>query len=201
MKSRERSDDRRKRRTARPALEAMETRQLLSQMGLGHMQHTGNIQKPGHLQTFAHHAPPDQFLPSTFRTSSEGLSQSVLPGDAAVATSLLQLPDLTTRIYFTGSGASLNINVVITNQGTAAAYNVGLQVTQKDLKVQDRIARSVAAAVSVIRPGQSVTWTANVASFFGRPNNTGNMVYTATADPNNLIVESNETNNSSQAYA
>src|SRR5262245_25227148 len=53
MKSRKRSDDRRTRRTACPDLEPMESRQLLSHMGLGHIRKPGHIQKPGHVEVFA----------------------------------------------------------------------------------------------------------------------------------------------------
>jgi hypothetical protein len=133
-----------------------------------------------------------------------GLARSVRPGGEGGAPLLFQLPDLKiTSLYLSGSNITNDrcLNVVLTNNGTADAYNVGVQVKQKHLGIPDGITRSYPAQASVIHPGQSVTVTYNISATFGRLDEPGNMVYTATVDYRNLIAESNENNNTAQVYS
>jgi hypothetical protein len=134
--------------------------------------------------------------------TKEALSPSVRPGAEGVAPLLLQLPDLTiTRLYLSGTGTSTCLNVVLANQGTAPAYNVALSLKQKELGIHNGILVNLPGQVSVLQPGQSTTLTYNIYTTFHRLNEPGNMIYTATADPNNLIAELNENNNTAQVYS
>jgi hypothetical protein len=185
MKSRKGSDDRHTRRAARPALEPMESRQLLSYMGTGHIQKPGH-NHPGHLQV----------------EDLQKATPAVSPA-AGVAPLLLQRPDLKiTSLYLSGQGSSRCLNVVLTNRGTAAAYNVDLKLKQKTaiVGVGDGRIVNYPSYVSVIQPGQTITLTFNIQVTFGRADQPP-MVYTAEADPKNLIPELNEDNNTGQVYS
>jgi hypothetical protein len=163
----------------------MESRQLLSYMGPGHIQKPRHIH-PGHLQVL----------------DLQKATPAVSPA-AGVAPLLLQRPDLKiTSVYLSGAGDSRNLNVVVTNRGTAAAYNVGLRLKQKTAIVGfgDGISVTYPNYVSVIQRDQTVTLTFNIKSTFNRADKPP-MVYTATVDPNNLIPELNEDNNTGQVYS
>ena len=72
---------------------------------------------------------------------------------------------------------------------------------QKHLGIPDGITHSFPDQVPVIHPLQSVTVTYNIYATFGRLDEPGNMVYSAVADYRNVIVESNENNNTAQVYS
>jgi hypothetical protein len=162
-------------RTVSPTLELFERRDLLSTV---HPLVHPHIQKMGHVR------PPVIEIQNLVGHRGTHL--------AATKEALVALPDLCFNNFYLKDNNTLVLSVK--NCGTKAVSNFEALLTQKHKGVSDKHSAKVTITDTIL-PGQVVTKTYSLVALFGRANDPGKMHYTCTLDPQNKILESNESNN------